>query len=90
MLSFFIYLNKLLKIFLLRFLVFVLNGVEIEVKSADEATELFIKGIKRRRIAHTALNAESSRSHSVFNIKIVQAPKDADGEGNDNIFINLI
>lgn len=60
--------------------VFVLNGVEIEVKSADEATELFIKGIKRRRIAHTALNAESSRSHSVFNIKIVQAPKDADGE----------
>lgn len=60
--------------------VFVLNGVEIEVKSADEATELFIKGIKRRRIAHTALNAESSRSHSVFNIKIVQAPVGADGE----------
>ena len=60
--------------------VFVLNGVEIEVKSADEATELFIKGIKRRRIAHTTLNAESSRSHSVFNIKVVQAPRDADGE----------
>ena len=54
----------------LRKKVFVLNGVEIEVKSADEATELFIKGIKRRRIAHTALNAESSRSHSVFNIKV--------------------
>ena len=59
---------------------FVLNGVEIEVKSADEATELFIKGINRRRIAHTALNAESSRSHSVFNIKIVQAARAADGE----------
>lgn len=64
----------------LRKKVFVFNGVEIEVKSADEATEQFIKGIKRRRIAHTTLNSESSRSHSVFNIKIVQAPKDADGE----------
>ncbi|KAK4337130.1 hypothetical protein RND71_043889 [Anisodus tanguticus] len=60
--------------------VFVLNGVEHEVKSSDEATELFIKGIKRRKIAHTTLNAESSRSHSVFNIKIVQAPKDAEEE----------
>jgi len=64
----------------LRKRVFVLGGVEIEVKSADEATELFIKGINRRRIAHTALNAESSRSHSVFNIKIVQAARDTDGE----------
>ena len=64
----------------LRKKVFVFSGVEIEIKSADEATELFIKGIKRRRIAHTALNAESSRSHSVFNIRIVQAARDADGE----------
>lgn len=74
----------------LRKKVFVLNGVEIEVKSAEEAIELFIKGIKRRRIAHTALNAESSRSHSVFNIKIVQAPRDADGEVvRDTKFMNV-
>ena len=28
-------------------------------------------------MAHTVLNAESSRSHSVFNIRLVQAPLDA-------------
>lgn len=60
--------------------VFVLNGVELEVRNANEANELFIKGIKRRRIAQTALNAESSRSHSVFNIKVVQAPRNKDEE----------
>lgn len=45
---------------------------EIEVKSADEAFEVFHKGQRRRRVAHTALNAESSRSHSVFTIRLVQ------------------
>ncbi|XP_061037942.1 kinesin-like protein KIF23 isoform X6 [Eubalaena glacialis] len=37
-------------------------------------------GQKKRRIANTHLNRESSRSHSVFNIKLVQAPLDADGD----------
>ena len=37
-------------------------------------------GQKKRRIANTHLNHESSRSHSVFNIKLVQAPLDADGD----------
>ncbi|OUC50075.1 kinesin motor domain protein [Trichinella nativa] len=32
-----------------------------------------------RRVAHTLLNTESSRSHSVFNIRIVQAPLDSTG-----------
>ena len=31
-------------------------------------------------MAHTTLNAESSRSHSVFNIRLVQAPLDDRGE----------
>lgn len=39
-----------------------------------------IIGQKKRRIANTHLNRESSRSHSVFNIKLVQAPLDADGD----------
>jgi kinesin family protein 23 len=59
--------------------VFVNQGTEIEVKSADEAFEAFIKGIRRRRIAHTNLNTESSRSHSVFTIRLVQAPLDSNG-----------
>lgn len=49
---------------------------ELEVKSADEAAEILARGQKRRRVAHTTLNAESSRSHSVFNIRVVQAPLD--------------
>ncbi|XP_017771065.1 PREDICTED: kinesin-like protein KIF23 [Nicrophorus vespilloides] len=49
------------------------NGVvEVEVKSAGEAYELFNAGHKRKRMGNTLLNAESSRSHSIFNIRLVQ------------------
>ena len=40
----------------------------------------YIPGQKKRRVANTILNRESSRSHSVFAIKLVQAPLDPDGE----------
>lgn len=59
--------------------VFVSGGSEVEVKTADEAFDLFIKGVRRRRIAHTNLNSESSRSHSVFTIRVVSAPLDSNG-----------
>ncbi|XP_064645209.1 kinesin-like protein KIF23 isoform X2 [Lineus longissimus] len=59
---------------------YVHNGVEIEVKNTEEAFDVFTKGQKRRKVAHTALNASSSRSHSVFNIRLVQAPLDPIGE----------
>ncbi|XP_074593708.1 kinesin-like protein KIF23 [Brevipalpus obovatus] len=67
------------------------NGVnEVEVRNADEAFDLFVKGIRRRRMAHTALNTESSRSHSVFNIRVVQAPVDCDGEAiRDEKLVNI-
>lgn len=49
------------------------NGVnEVEVESPAEAFEVFQRGLRRRRIAHTALNTESSRSHSIFNIRLVR------------------
>ena len=44
----------------------------MEVRSSDEAIELLNMGLKRRRIAHTQLNAESSRSHSVLSMRVVQ------------------
>ncbi|XP_066597445.1 kinesin-like protein KIF23 [Prorops nasuta] len=53
---------------------------EVEVKSSKEALQIFNYGQQRRRVAHTALNAESSRSHSVFTIRLVQAPLDSSGE----------
>lgn len=45
----------------------------------DDALSLSL-GQKKRRIANTELNRESSRSHSVFTVKLAQAPLDADGD----------
>ncbi|KAL8615240.1 hypothetical protein ACOMHN_050281 [Nucella lapillus] len=59
---------------------YVHNCVEVEVKSTEEAFEVLYKGQKRRKVAHTSLNTESSRSHSVFNIRLVQAPLDPQGQ----------
>ena len=55
---------------------FVYGVTEVEVKTTEEAFAAFQQGQERRRIAHTQLNAESSRSHSIFNIRLVQAPLD--------------
>ncbi|XP_030044545.1 kinesin-like protein KIF23 isoform X10 [Microcaecilia unicolor] len=59
---------------------YIAGCTEVEVKSTEEAFEVFWKGQKKRRIANTQLNRESSRSHSVFTIKLAQAPLDADGD----------
>ncbi|XP_074661164.1 kinesin-like protein KIF23 [Tubulanus polymorphus] len=67
---------------------------EVEVRSTEEAYEVLLKGQKRRKVAHTALNAESSRSHSVFNIRIVQAPLDPLGEevlqDKDRVYVSQL
>lgn len=59
---------------------YVSNVIEVEVKSTEEAYEVINKGQKRRKVAHTTLNTESSRSHSVFTVRLVQAPLDPRGE----------
>lgn len=51
---------------------YVHSVTEMEVKSTEEAFEAFYKGQKRKRMAVTTLNSESSRSHSVFTIRLVQ------------------
>ncbi|XP_059485129.1 kinesin-like protein KIF23 isoform X2 [Neocloeon triangulifer] len=57
------------------------HGVhEVEVTSANEAFEVFCRGMKRKTTAHTVLNAESSRSHAIFSIRLVKAPYDSNGE----------
>lgn len=58
-----------------------IHGVtELEIKSMEEAIDAFNLGQKRKRMGHTILNAESSRSHSVFTVRLVQAPTDSRGE----------
>nr|XP_022901628.1 kinesin-like protein KIF23 [Onthophagus taurus] len=59
---------------------YVNNMVEIEVKSAMAAFEVLHMGQKRKRVGHTLLNAESSRSHSIFNIRVVQLEKEVPGQ----------
>ncbi|KAL4002158.1 Kinesin motor domain family protein [Acanthocheilonema viteae] len=50
------------------------NAIEVEVDSSDEALEQFYRGQERRRVGDTLLNKQSSRSHSIFNIRVVMAP----------------
>jgi len=59
---------------------YVANAVELEVKSADEAVELYTRGVKRRKTGSTALNQESSRGHCVLNLKLVQVRKSFDDQ----------
>ncbi|KAK3876291.1 hypothetical protein Pcinc_018919 [Petrolisthes cinctipes] len=59
---------------------YVHSCTEVEVKSPEDALEVLHRGQKRRKIAYTRLNCESSRSHSIFTIRVVQAPLDAQGE----------
>lgn len=66
------------------------HGVtEVEVKSVKEAIDTYCMGQKRKRTGHTLLNAESSRSHSVFTIRLVQASTDSQGELPKNSVIMI-
>ncbi|XP_044000991.1 kinesin-like protein KIF23 [Aphidius gifuensis] len=70
---------------------FVHAVTEVEVNSPEDAFQVYNRGQRRRRVAHTALNTESSRSHSTFTIRLVQAPLDCDGENviQDKRVINI-
>ncbi|VDP78516.1 unnamed protein product [Echinostoma caproni] len=56
--------------------VYVSGSIEVEVKTADDALQVFTTGLKRRRIGQTALNSESSRSHCIFTIRLVRTGYD--------------
>jgi centromeric protein E len=49
---------------------YVKGAEEVEVGSAGEALEVFMKGDENRKIGTTQMNRKSSRSHSVFIMKI--------------------
>lgn len=59
--------------------VYIQDLTEVEVTSAEEALELFLKGNLRRKMGSTKLNADSSRSHSIFTIRLVRAPLNING-----------
>jgi kinesin family protein 3/17 len=48
------------------------------VKSPEEITKLLMKGKNSRAVAATAMNAQSSRSHSIFTVVVEQQRTDSD------------
>lgn len=53
---------------------------EIPVKSKDDVYKLLAKGQERRKTAATLMNAQSSRSHTVFSILVHIKENNVDGE----------
>ncbi len=45
------------------------------VKSAEELMAIIVRGEKHRSVAHTEMNARSSRSHSIFIVTVAQPNK---------------
>jgi len=54
--------------------VYVKGLKEIQVNSSDEAYQLLMIGRENLHFAATRLNHQSSRSHCIFNIKVVKIP----------------
>ncbi|KAE9357798.1 hypothetical protein PR003_g1605 [Phytophthora rubi] len=69
--------------------IYVKDLQERVVETREEIVELMTLGAQSRTVGYTQMNAESSRSHSIFTIKIHQ--KDADDE-TKSVFakINLV
>ena len=56
------------------------NLEEISVLTHSDIFEILQKGIKRRQTAETLMNKNSSRSHSIFTLKIMIKEMNIDGE----------
>ena len=70
---------------------YIKDTTEIEVKSSEEALELMNRAKKRRVVAYTDLNSESSRSHSIITIRVVQTVNPSNTKDNiSQKVINLL
>ena len=56
------------------------NLEEITVLNTTDIFEILQRGIKRRATAETLMNKNSSRSHSIFTLKIMIKEMNVDGE----------
>jgi kinesin family protein 11 len=56
------------------------NLEEITVLNATDILNILQKGIKQRQTAETLCNKNSSRSHSIFTMKIMIKETNVDGE----------
>eukprot|EP00771_Trimastix_marina_P000712 gnl/Trimastix_PCT/1739.p1 GENE.gnl/Trimastix_PCT/1739~~gnl/Trimastix_PCT/1739.p1 ORF type:complete len:727 (-),score=278.09 gnl/Trimastix_PCT/1739:139-2319(-) len=70
--------------------IFVENLCELTVNSNDRIIELMDQGNAARQVAATSMNAVSSRSHSVFTIKLEQKDKDDPTNKGLTAKVNLV
>ena len=50
------------------------------VKTVPELQKLLMAGVKNRKVGETAMNKDSSRSHSIFTIYVETAEEGPDGQ----------
>mmetsp|Transcript_26163 Transcript_26163/g.57673 ORF Transcript_26163/g.57673 Transcript_26163/m.57673 type:complete len:745 (+) Transcript_26163:59-2293(+) len=62
--------------------VYVKDLTAFVVKSAEDMNNVLATGLQNRSTGATNMNAESSRSHSIFTITVEQCSIGADGEGH--------
>lgn len=60
--------------------------VEVKVESVEEAMLLLRMGLQHRHVASTRLNYQSSRSHTIFTIKMMKVARGS--ERPHNAFVN--
>jgi len=61
--------------------IFVKDLTTVIVKCVPELEKMLFAGMKNRKVGETAMNKESSRSHSIFTIYIETAEDVNDGSG---------
>jgi kinesin family protein 3/17 len=73
--------------------IFVQDLTNVIVKTVPDLEKLLLAGIKNRKVGETAMNKDSSRSHSIFTIYIETA-EEVEGGGGEQKFkagkLNLV
>eukprot|EP01034_Spumella_vulgaris_P021570 gene21570-27608_t len=60
--------------------IFIKGLTDVVVENEDDLNRMLDKGLTQRTTASTNMNAESSRSHSIFTVIVEMSTKDADGK----------
>lgn len=69
--------------------VYVKNLTDVVVESPEDLLKIFDKGVENRTTAATNMNAESSRSHSIFTIVVEMSTKDP-GSGKEMLRVGKL
>lgn len=66
--------------------IFVQDATEIYVSSAEQMIQVMKNGSENRRVAATRMNENSSRSHSIFILQVIQRDTQTDATKMGNFF----